>query len=120
MATTYSTLEEREAKARVRALSEGVRVSLISNDGDEVRYAAMSTSHPGRAYTVVIRDPNTNTDECDCPSGSHGLPCKHKAAAWMMFGSQIDLADIKRERLNAAVSQAQRDKLERELAEIGL
>ena len=115
-----TTIEEREAKARVKALSEGVRVSLLERTADMVRYVAMSTTHPGIAYQVILRDPDTGINECNCPAGSHGTPCKHLAAAEMMYAAQLELSDPKHARGTTELSQVHRDKLERELAEIGL
>ena len=51
--TTVTTLDERIAKAKVKALSEGVRVSLLELTETVARYVAMSTSHPGIAYQVT-------------------------------------------------------------------
>ncbi len=116
---TPTTLEERQANAKVKALSEGVRVALIESTETTARYVARSTTHPGIAYQVTLNIAE-GSDECNCPGGSHGNPCKHLAAAELMFMAQIDLAFAKEARLESAVSQADRDKLERELAEIGL
>ncbi len=117
--TTLTTLEERQAQAKVKALSEGVRVSLLESTETTARYVAMSVTHPGIAYQVTIRT-HEGLDECNCPAGSRGTPCKHLAAAEMMYAAQLELADAKHARESHGLSQEQRDKLERELAEIGL
>ena len=118
--TTTTTLEERQAKAKVKALSEGVRVSLMEATETTARYVAMSHTHPGIAYQVTLQHISEGSDECNCPAGSHGTPCKHLAAAEMMYAAQLELSDAKHARQTPELSQAQRDKLERELAEIGL
>ena len=117
--TVVTTLDERIAQAKVKALSEGVRVSLLEATETYARYVAMSTTHPGIAYQVIIRTHEGN-DECNCPAGSRGSPCKHAAAANLLYAAQLELADAKQARETTAISQEQRDKLERELAEIGL
>ena len=117
--TTPTTLEERQAKAKVKALSEGVRVALMESTETAARYVCMSTTHPGIAYQVTLNI-SQGSDECNCPAGSHGNPCKHLAAAEMMYAAQLELADAKHARESGELSQVQRDKLERELAEIGL
>ncbi len=117
--TTPTSLEERQAKAKVKALSEGVRVALVESTETTARYVAMSHTHPGIAYQVTLHI-SEGSDECNCPAGSHGTPCKHLAAAEMMFAAQLELADAKHARQTTELSQDQRDKLERELAEIGL
>ena len=117
--TTVTTLDERIAKAKVKALSEGVRVSLLELTDTAARYAAMSTTHPGIAYEVTLNIEEGN-DHCNCQAGSHGTPCKHLAAADLMMSAQLELADAQRARADTEISQEQRDKLERELVEIGL
>ena len=122
--TTVTTLDERIAKAKVKALSEGVRVSLIESTETYARYVAMSTTHPGIAYQVYISI-SEGSNRCDCPAGSRGIrgtpvPCKHLASAEMLYSAQLELADAKHAREATEISQEQRDKLERELAEIGL
>ena len=47
-------------------------------------------------------------------------PGKHLAATEMMYAAQLELADTRNARQTAELSRAQRDKLARELAEIGL
>ncbi len=59
--TTPTTLEERQAKAKVKALSEGVRVALIESTETAARYVAMSTTHPGIAYQVTLTSPKART-----------------------------------------------------------
>ncbi len=117
--TTVTTLDERIAKAKVKALSEGVRVSLLELTETAARYAAMSTTHPGIAYEVTLNIAEGD-DHCNCPAGSHGTPCKHLAAADLMMSAQLELADAKHARAATEISPEQRDKLEQELAEIGL
>lgn len=117
--TTTTTLEERQAKAKVKALSEGVRVALIESTETAARYVCMSTTHPGIAYQVTLNIAE-GSDACNCPAGSHGTPCKHLAAAEMMYAAQLELSDAKHARQTTELSQGQRDKLERELAEFGL
>ena len=116
---TPTTLDERRAKAKVKALSEGVRVALVESNDTTARYVAMSHTHPGIAYQVTLNIAE-GQDECNCPAGSHGAPCKHLAAAEMMYAAQLELADAQHARQTTELSQGQRDKLERELAEIGL
>lgn len=122
--TTVTTLDERIAKAKVKALSEGVRVSLIESTETYARYVAMSTTHPGIAYQVHISI-SAGSNHCDCPAGSRGspgtpVPCKHLASAEMLYAAQLELADAKHARASTEISTEQRDKLEQELAEIGL
>ncbi len=117
--TAVTTLDERIAKAKIKALSEGVRVSLLELTESTARYVAMSTTHPGIAYEVTLNFAE-GADHCNCPAGSHGTPCKRLAAADLMMSAQLELADAERARADTEISQEQRDKLERELAEIGL
>ena len=119
MTTPVITLEERQAKAKVKALSEGVRVALMESTDTIARYVAMSTTHHGIAYQATLHIAE-GVYECNCPAGSHGSPCKHLAASEMMYAAQLELADAKHARESSTLSQEQRDKLERELAEIGL
>ena len=86
--TPITTLEERQAKAKVKALSEGVRVALVESTDTIARYVAMSHTHPGIAYQVTLHIAE-GSDECNCPAGAHGTPCKHLAASEMMFAAQL-------------------------------
>jgi len=122
--STVTSLDERIAQAKVRALSEGVRVSLIESTETYARYVAMSTTHPGIAYQVYISI-SEGSNHCDCPAGSRGspgtpVPCKHLASAEMLYSAQLELRDAKHAREATKTSQEQRDTLEQQLAEIGL
>ncbi len=115
--TPTTTLDERRAKAKVKALSEGVRVAMVESTDTTARYVAMSHTHPGIAYQVTLHI-SEGSDECNCPAGSHGTPCKHLAAAEMMYSAQLELADAKhaREATEAlAVDVRLHDQLERSL-----
>ncbi len=115
--TTPTTLDERRAKAKVKALSEGVRVALVETTDTTARYVAMSHTHPGIAYQVTLHIAE-GSDECNCPAGAHGTPCKHLAASEMMYAAQLELYDAKhaREATEAlAVDARLHEQLERSL-----
>ena len=95
--TPITTLDERRAKAKVKALSEGVRVALVESTDTIARYVAMSHTHPGIAYQVTLHIAE-GSDECNCAAGSRGTPCKHLAAAEMMYAAQLELYDAKHAR----------------------
>ena len=117
--TTTTTLDEGRAKAKVKALSEGVRVALVDSTDTIARYVAMSHTHPGIAYQVTLHIAE-GQDECNCPAGCHGTPCKHLAAAEMMYAAQLELFDAKhaRETTEAlAVDVQLHEQLERSLEE---
>lgn len=75
--------EEMLAKARVRALSEGVRCWRLANE--EGRYCVPSSSEPGIAYEVVMF---TDFQTCTCPSGMQRGACKHMAAVQLLRESE--------------------------------
>ena len=92
-ATRPINRNEAWAKARVRALSEGVRVHLLSNELDEVRYSCPSTTKTGLVYEVMLREPvpDEESGSCTCFGWRTGHICKHIAAAWLRFEAQVEL-----------------------------
>lgn len=70
------TLEERQTRAAIRALFQGVRVFALESC---YRYCSPSMSVEGIAYEITVYEATDNIT-CNCPAGQHGKPCKHAEA----------------------------------------
>ena len=68
---TTQTIPEQHAKARMRALSQGVRVWVLEQG---YRYVAPSGTADGLAYELIVRDGDIS---CTCLGALHGRVCKH-------------------------------------------
>lgn len=106
------TKAEAEIRARVRALTEGVRVHLESESADIMVYTCASMTRLGLVYTVTLTDPDSEAgkgleipDVCTCLAGSYGRPCKHVQAAWLMMEATLDLRDVQAEAEDGPVCQ---------------
>ena len=110
MVTESMTREEAQARARVRALQEGVRVHLVSREADVLVFTCASSTQLNLTYTITLRNPETEVgqwlekaDRCSCMAGTFNVPCKHIAACWLMAEAILDLEEIQA----AAVKQAE-------------
>ena len=67
MATPKLSLEEQLAKAKLRALAQGVQVWRLEG-AKTPRYAVPSSNMDGTAYEVVILDAAAGDITCTCPA----------------------------------------------------
>ena len=125
MATTRPKLSpaEQMARAKQKALGEGIKVWLLS-ESPEPRYAIPSSSEPGRAYEVICHD-DVDDVSCNCPGNTYRNVCKHAAAVALRLAveNEMELAQaaaVEDRGLDITISQANQERLERELADIGL
>jgi uncharacterized Zn finger protein len=68
---------ESTAKAKERALSQGVQVWVLEPGR---RYVSPSRTNDGIAYEVIIRSQEQNDITCSCPGATHRGICKHIGA----------------------------------------
>ena len=114
MATqTPMSPDELQAKAKLRALSEGVRVFAL--DYGEApsfvaRYAVPSSSQPAIAYEVICKDGGLS---CNCPSGQWRGMCKHVGAVMLLIEAEGEFSEA------SGVVRSISQRLEQELADIG-
>ena len=78
MATPLS-LEEQLAKAKLRALAQGVQVWKLESEPTP-RYAVPSSNMDGTAYEVVVHSADAGDITCTCPGHVHRGVCKHMGA----------------------------------------
>ncbi len=113
MATsTPMSPEELQAKAKLPALSEGIRVWAL--DFGEApsfvsRYAVPS-SQPALAYEVIAQDGGVS---CNCPSGHHRGMCKHIGAVLLLVEAESEYSEA------SGVIRTISRHLEQEIADIG-
>jgi hypothetical protein len=62
------------AKAKIRALAQGVRVWVLEPGR---RYVSPSSSEEGTAYEVVVQSTEPGDITCTCPGATHRGVCKH-------------------------------------------
>ena len=113
------TLEEQIAKAKLRALAQSVQIWKLEG-ADMPMYAVPSTSMDGTAYLLTVHNVDARDITCTCPGHVHRGICKHMGAilvrldleAEMELASEAAVEDREKAEIN--------DKLEKELASIGL
>ena len=113
------TLEEQTAKAKLRALAQGVQIWKLEG-AENPMYAVPSTSMDGTAYLLTIHDADARDITCTCPGHVNRGICKHMGAilvrldleAEMELATEAAVEDREKAELNY--------KLEKELASIGL
>jgi len=115
MATPKLSLEEQLAKAKLRALAQGVRVWKLEGEPTP-RYAIPSATMDGTAYEVVVYDRDAGDITCTCPGHVHRGVCKHMGAILVRIDleNEMELASAR-----AAEDRDISQKLEQELADIG-
>jgi hypothetical protein len=96
--------QEQTAKAKMRALAQGVKVWALEPGK---RYVVPSCSQDGTAYEVVVQSAEPDDITCTCPGAIHRGICKH-------IGAIMVRLEVDRE-----MAQAQsREQLERDLADL--
>lgn len=88
MATQKLSPEEQLARAKMRALAQGVRVWAL----ETYRYAVPSSSMDGTAYEVIVYGPEDIS--CNCPAGQNGRYCKHVGAVLVRREVEAELAQV--------------------------
>ena len=66
--------QEQAAKAKIRALAQGVKVWMLEPGK---RYVSPSCSQEGTAYEVVVQSTEPGDITCTCPGATHRGICKH-------------------------------------------
>ena len=66
--------QEQAAKAKIRALAQGVKVWVLEPGR---RYVSPSCSQDGTAYEVVVQSTEARDITCTCPAATHRGICKH-------------------------------------------
>jgi len=105
MTTTTRSPEETRAISRLRALSQGVKVSSLDKDRT---YCVPSASGDGSAYQVQV---SGETILCSCLAGVNNKDCKHVAAVEMFREAQEQLEQA----TSLAITVGLHDALERSL-----
>jgi len=112
--------EEQIAKAKLRAIAQGVRIWALEGT-DSLMYAVPSTSMDGAAYLLTVHSAERGDITCTCPGHVNRGICKHMGAILVRLDLEAEME------LAQAVAAEDRDKestisdkLEREIADIGL
>ena len=66
--------QEQAAKAKIRALAQGVKVWVLEPGR---RYVSPSCSQEGTAYEVVVQSTEAGDITCTCLGATHRGICKH-------------------------------------------
>ena len=79
-----TTTDERAmGKAKLRALSQGVRIWVLQQG---YRYVAPSGSDDGTAYELIVMDDEIT---CTCLAALHGRVCKHVGAVSLRLEIEV-------------------------------
>ena len=98
--------QEQTAKAKIRALAQGVKVWVLEPGK---RYVVPSCSQDGTAYEVVVQTTEPGDITCTCPGATHRGICKHIGMVMIRLEADRELAQ--------AQSQ-DKEQLERDLADL--
>ena len=90
MATPKLSLEEQLAKAKLRALAQGVQVWKLEGEPTP-RYAVPSNSMDGTAYEVVVHNRDSQDVSCNCPGNTHRGVCKHVGAILVRLDIEAEM-----------------------------
>jgi hypothetical protein len=96
--------QEQTAKAKIRALAQGVKVWVLESGR---RYVVPSYSQDGTAYEVVIQNSEPGDITCTCPGATHRGICKHIGAIMVRLEVEKEIAQVQ---VN--------EQLERDIAEL--
>ena len=110
------TLEEQIAKAKLRALAQGVRIWRLEGT-ESPMYAVPSSSMDGTAYLLEIHQDNGDIT-CTCPGHINRGTCKHMGAVMLALdaAAQMEIATAAAQEDRDAATIP--DKLEQEISEI--
>ena len=113
------TLEEQTAKAKLRALAQGVRIWKLEG-AETPMYAVPSTSMDGTAYLLPIHNAESRDITCTCPGHVNRGICKHMGAILVRLDleAEMELAEAVATEDREAVTIP--NKLDTELDAIGL
>ena len=79
------TTTEQTARARLRALTEGVRVWRL----DEHRFAVPSSTKAGHAWEITETEPDDYA--CGCPGARYRGTCKHVEGVRLFVETESEL-----------------------------
>jgi hypothetical protein len=83
--------QEQAAKAKMRALAQGVRVWALEPGR---RYVSPSCSQEGTAYEVVIQSTEPGDITCTCPGATHRSICKHIGGVMVRLEVDQELSQV--------------------------
>lgn len=90
MATPKLSLEEQLAKAKLRALAQGVQVWKL--EGAEIpQYAVPSSSMDGTAYLLTIHSSERGDITCTCLGHINRGVCKHMGAILVRLDLEAEM-----------------------------
>ena len=118
MATPKSSSEEQLARAKFRALAQGVQVWRLGG-GETPRYAVPSSNMDGTAYEVVVLNAAAGDITCTCPSYINRGICKHVGAILVRLDveAEVELAEVRAIEDRRAQESGVED-LERKISEL--
>ena len=88
MATPRLSPEEQLAKAKLRALAQGIKVWVLETEPTP-RYAVPSSSMDGTAYEVIVLGPDDVS--CNCPGHVNRGVCKHVGAILVRLDIEAEM-----------------------------
>ena len=92
--------QEQAAKAKIRALAQGVKVWVLEPGR---RYVSLSCSQDGTAYEVVVQSTEAGDITCTCLGATHRGICKHIGAIMVRLEVDQELSQVQE------VKQLERD-----------
>ena len=120
------TLEEQTAKAKLRALAQGVQIWKLEG-ADIPMYAVPSTSMDGTAYLLTVHNTEARDITCTCPGHVNRGICKHMGAILVRLDLEAEMelaqavaAEDREAQVssNGSVSQGDQERMQREIAEL--
>ena len=115
------TLDEQTAKAKLRALAQGIKIWKLEG-AESPMYGVPSSSMDGIAYLLTIHDVDSRDITCTCPGHVNRGICKHIGAILVRLDleAEMELAQaVAAEDRESTITQDQ-ERIDASLATIGL
>lgn len=84
------TLEEQTAKAKLRALAQGIQIWKLEG-AETPMYAVPSTSMDGTAYLLTVHNADSQDITCTCPGNVYRGICKHMGAILVRLDLEAEM-----------------------------
>jgi hypothetical protein len=85
--------QEQTTKAKLRALSQGVRVWMLEAGR---RYVSPNRTNEGVAYEIVVQSQEAGDVTCTCKGSSHRGICRHVGAVLLRLEVEQELGRTSR------------------------
>ena len=113
------TLEEQSAKAKLRALAQGIQIWKLEG-AETPMYAVPGACMDGAAYLLTIHDADSRDITCTCPGHVNRGICKHMGPILVRLDLEAEMELAQAAATEDREKTELNDTLNEQLASIGL